>query len=202
MGVIGSIFIYLLFLFAGFCLQFLARWSPLINLAASYLMVLFLPPAWSLGLTSGIWIACAFFTYNPEQEHHLDTIPAISFRKILLSSVWTFSGFLLTLIFLWKLKVQTNLDLGQRELLAWAFLGLIEICLYRVIARLSPSLYRIPLGYGMAVFNFLLLFYWIYSLGIVWMALIFFTFLIINPLLLLVVDLPAGATKDSIFRRK
>lgn len=202
MNVASSIAIYLLFLAIGFGLQYLIRWSPRVNLAISYFMVLILPPSWSIGLIGGAWISCAFFTYMPERERRFEVTPAVSWGKTVFSSLWTFAGFLLTLIFLWKLKVTNSLGLYQREMFAWVFLILIEICLYRVIARLSPSFYRIPLGYGIAFFNFLMILYWIYPFGISWSILILFSLLIINPLLLLLVDLPLNMIEDPIFRRR
>lgn len=202
MEIISSILIYIFFLVIGFGFQSMVRWSPWFNLALSYLIVLLLPPNWSLGLVNGSWIACAFFTYNPEQDNRFDTIPVISFRKTILASCWTFSGFLLTLLFLWKLKITNSLDLFPREILAWFFLILIELCLYRVIAKISPSLYRIPLGYGIAIINFLMILYWIYPLGISFMVLILLTLLIVNPILLLVIDSSLHTPQDSIFRRR
>jgi hypothetical protein len=185
----------------GFGLQFVIRWSPLINLALSFLMALLLPPAWSLGLIIGSWISCAFFTFNPEQEKHQFEITAITWRKSFLAALWTFTGFLLTLIFLWKLKISGNLELMPREIMAWSFLLLVEICLYRIISILAPSFYRIPLGYSIAVFHFLMLFYWIFPWGIWISGLVLLSLLIINPLLLVMVDIQFNA-QDPIFRRK
>ena len=96
----------------------------------------------------------------------------------------------MALLFLWKLKVGSNLEIGHRETMAWLFLIVIELCLYRVIARSYPSLYRIQLGYGMAIINFLMLLFWIYPLGIYLMLLIFGSLLIINPILLIWLDPP------------
>lgn len=198
----GNIFIFILFLLVGFGLQFLVRWSPWVNLAISYLVVAIFPPVWSLGLIIGTWISCAFFTFNPELEHQFEMISAVSWRKTVFSALWTFTGFLLTLIFLWKLKMSNSLELFPREMLAWFFLILVEICLYRIIARLSPRLYRIPLGYGIAFLNFLMILYWIFPFGVLFILLILFSLLIINPLLLIIVDMPLGGDQDQIFRRR
>lgn len=197
-----SVFIYILSLAIGFGLQLLIRWSPWLNLAISFLVVLFLPPNWSIGLVGGTWISCAFFTYNPEQERRFDVIQVINWSRTILSSLWTFAGFLLTLVFLWKLKVTNSLDVGQREIMAWYFLILVEICLYRVIARLSPNLYRGTLGYRIAFLNFLMILFWIVPLGIIYICLIFLTLMVINPLILMIVDRPLTAVEDSIFRRR
>jgi hypothetical protein len=202
MGTTGSVLVYIIFLLVGFGLQFLVRWSPWVNLAISYLVVAILPPGWSLGLIIGTWISCAFFTFNPEQDRQFAIIPSVSLRKTVFSALWTFAGFLLTLIFLWKIKTSNSLDVFPREILAWVFLILIEVCLYRVIARLSPRLYRIPLGYGIAILNFLMILYWIFPFGLLMIGLILFSLLIINPLLLVLVDMPLNAAQDPIFRRR
>jgi hypothetical protein len=202
MATTGSIFIFILFLVVGFGLQFLIRWSPWVILAISYLVVAILPPGWSLGLIIGTWISCAFFTFNPEQVYQFEMISAVSWRKTVFSALWTFTGFLLTLIFLWKLKMSNSLELFPREILAWVFLIMIEICLYRIIARLSPRLYRIPLGYGIAFLNFLMILYWIFPFGGLFMLLILVSLLIINPLLLILVDMPFNGDQDQLFRRR
>ncbi len=200
MGAALKIFIYLLTFGVGFGLQNFTRCSPWVNLGISYLAILIIPPGWSLGLVGGAWVACAFFTFNPELDH-LELLKTFSWVKVFLSSLWTFTGFLLTLCLLWKLKVSGYLLVSHREFLAWAFLVLIEACQYRIIARLSPVLHRIPLGYGIAFFNFLMLLYWLYPLGIPIMAMVLVTLAIINPLLLVFVDLPVGASGDPYLRR-
>ncbi|HBE76737.1 MAG TPA: hypothetical protein DDW65_02985 [Firmicutes bacterium] len=197
----GNILSCILFLLLGFGLQFVIRWSPLINLGLSFLLALSLPPAWSMGMIIGSWISCAFFTFNPEQEQHQFEIAVITWRKAFLAALWTFTGFLLTLIFLWKLKISGNLELLPREIMAWSFLFLVEICLYRIISLLAPRFYRIPLGYGIAVFHFLMLFYWIFPWGIWLSGLVLLSLLIVNPLLLVAVDIQFNA-QDPIFRRK
>lgn len=196
MNPLWNILIYLLALAIGFVIQNLVRWSPRANLGISYLTILILPPFWGLGLVGGFWISCSFFTYNPEIEHRHDTTPQITWSKILLYSAWTFSGFLLTLILLWKLKTANCLLLVQREEIAWLFLTLVEVCQYKVIARISASFNRIPLGYGIAVLNFLMIFYWLYPLGLYSIILIFCSFLVINPLLLSWVDFPVNSLPD------
>lgn len=197
-----KIFIYLLSFGAGFIIQNFTRWSPWVNLILSFPIIFLIPPNWSLGLVGGIWIACAYFTFNfnPDLDR-LELLKGFSWYKVFLSSLWTFSGFLLTLSLVWKLKVSGFELASQREFLAWTFLILIEVCQYRVIAKLSPVLHRIPLGYGIALFNFLMLIFWLYKFGISLMLMVLATLVIINPLLLVFVDLPAGANGDSYLRR-
>lgn len=180
--------------------QSLFRWSPWVNLIISFMAILFLPPIWSLGLVGGVWIACAFFTFNPDLDR-LELLKGFSWYKVFFSSIWTFTGFLLTLSLVWKLKVSGFLLEAQRELLAWSFLVLIEACQYRVIAKLSPVLHRIPLGYGIAFFNFLMLMFWLYQMGITLMVMALVTMVIINPLILVFVDLPIGLSSNPYLRR-
>lgn len=200
MGIALKVFIYLLTLGAGFAIQNLTRLSPWLNIGLSYLIILLIPPGWSLGLVAGLWIACAFFTFNPDLDR-LELLKAFSWFKVFFVSLWTFSGFILTLFLIWKLKVSGYLLASQREFLAWTFLVLIEVCQYRVVAKLSPVLHRIPLGYGAAFFDFLMLLYWLYPMGVPIMALALVTLIIINPLLLVFVDLPVGSGGDPYLRR-
>ena len=200
MSVALKIFIYLLSFGAGLVVQHFFRLSPWVNLILSYLLVFILPPNWSLGLMGGIWICCAYFTYNPDLDR-LELLKGLSWYKVFFSSLWTFTGFLLTLSLVWKLKV-TGIQLAsQREVLAWTFLVLIEACQYRIVAKLSPIFHRIPLGYGIALFNFLMLAFWLYELGIPLMLMALVTLVIINPLLLIFIDLPVGTSGDSYLRR-
>jgi hypothetical protein len=196
-----SIVVNILFFLGGFGWQFLVRRSPWVNLILSFAAAAILPPGWGLGLIIGIWISCAFFTFNPEQERQFETISTVNWQKIFLAALWTFSGFILTLVFLWKLKISDNMGLLPREILAWVFLILIEICLFRIIAKLVPRLYRIPIGYGIAVLNFLMILYWILPLGIWIMGLILLSLLITHPLLLVLVDMPLNKVQDPVFRR-
>lgn len=200
MDAASQIFIYLLTLAAGFGVQYFTRWSPWVNLGLSFLMVFLVPPGWSLGLIGGIWVCCAFFTFNPKLDR-LELLKSFSWLKIFLSSIWVFTGFILTLCLLWKLKSSGYKPVSQREFLAWGFLVLIEICQYRVLAKFLPVLQRIPLGYGMAFFNFLMLLFWLIPMGIPFMAMVLVTLAIINPLLLVFVDLPIGADIEHYLRR-
>lgn len=184
MDLIWYLLILLLTITGGFTIQFFTRLSPWINLAVSFPVILFLPSFWGYGLVCGIWISCAFSTFHPERENQINSPDRISWLKIFLYSLLTFGGFLLTLILLWKLKLTSTLNPGQREIFAWIFLLVLEICLYKIIARLSPGLYRIPLGYGIAVMNFLMILYWVFAKGLYFMVLIFFTLLVLNPLIL------------------
>ena len=200
MDVAFQVFIYMLSLSAGFVWQNFTRWSPWVNLGLTFLMVFMIPPSLSLGFSGGVWVCSAFFTFNPELDR-LELLKAFSWLRVFLSSLWVFAGFLLTLCLLWKLKSSGYLVVAQREFIAWAFLVLIEVCQYRIIAKLSPVLYRIPLGYGIAFFNFLMLLFWLVPLGLSFMLMVLVTLMIINPLLLVFVDLPVGANIDPYLRR-
>lgn len=184
MYLIGEIFILLLTLAGGIFIQFFTRLSPQIILAGSFPIILCLPSFWGYGLVAGFWLCCAFITFQPEQENQIDAPNRVSGLKILCFSLLTFSGFLLTLILLWKLKLTSPLKPLEREIFAWIFLCLVEVSLYKIIARLSPGLYRIPMGYGIALLNFLMILYWIFAHGIVVIVLTLLTLLVINPLLL------------------
>jgi hypothetical protein len=184
MYLIWDILILLLTLAGGLAIQFFSRLSPWIILGGSFLAILCLPSFWGYGLVCGFWLCCAFNTFQPERENQIDAPSRVSALKILGFSLLTFSGFLLTLILLWKLKVTSSLSSQEREIFAWIFLAVVEVCLYKVIARLSPGLYRIPMGYGIAVLNFLMIFYWLLAEGIVVIVLTLLTLLVVNPLLL------------------
>lgn len=174
---------------AGFCLQNLLRWSPWLNFGFSFLVVTLLPPTWSLGIVIGTWLSCSFFTYQPEVERRVDTPPPLSWVKVLLCSCWVFGGFFLTMLWLWRVKTgESGLDISQREWLGWVFLIAVEICLYKVIARGTPPLYRVPLGYGIAGINFGLLCFWLYSVSILEKMMILFALMAASPLLLLYLD--------------
>ncbi len=179
-----DILIILLAMAGGIGIQFFTRLSPWIILAGSFPVILFLPSFWGYGLVCGFWLCCAFNTFQPERENQIDAPNRVSAFKILWFSLLAFSGFLLTLILLWKLKVTSPLSSLEREIFAWIFLGLVEVSLYRIIARLSPGLYRIPMGYGIAALNFLMILYWIFAQGIIVIALTLLTMLVLNPLLL------------------
>lgn len=200
MDVTSQIFIYLLTLGAGFGVQILVSWSPLVNLGLSFLAIFLLPPVWGLGLIGGTWIACAFFNFNPELDR-LELLRGFSWLKVLFCSLWVFGGFILTLCLLWRLKV-SGYTLLQREFIAWAFFALIEVCQYRIVAKLSPVIHRIPMGYGIAFCNFLMLLYWIFPLGVSVMLMVLATLVIIDPLLLVFVDQPVGSNVDPYLRRK
>jgi hypothetical protein len=198
METVGRVLIYLAALAVGFLIQYVIRWSPRLNTVLSFGAVILIPPFWSLGLIGGFWISSAFFTFKPESENqHRGAPPIITWQKVCLYSAWTFSGFLLTLVFLWKLKITNSLMIDQREVLAWLFLVLVEVCIFKIIAKISPGIYRIPMGYGMAVLNFLMVLHWIFPLGFYRAGLVLWALMVINPLLLSLVDLPLYATGTS-----
>lgn len=184
MNLVGIILISLVSLGGGLVFQFFTSISPWINLALSFLLILLLPPFWGLGLVCGLWISCAFITYHPELANQIDKPNRLSLIKVLGFAALTFAGFLMTLILLWRLKITSDLNPMQREVTAWIFLVIIEISLYKVIALLSPGIYRIPLGYGIACLNFLMIFYWVFSEGLYAIILVFLSLMILNPLLL------------------
>ncbi|HBF37487.1 MAG TPA: hypothetical protein DDW50_09225 [Firmicutes bacterium] len=198
----ASIMVYIGFFISGLGLQFVIRWSPAMNLLLSFILALALPPGWSFGFIIGSWISCSFVTFKPEQESQFEEITTINWRRILLAALWTFAGFLLTLIFLWRLKISNVMAIYPREVVGWVFFALVELCLYRIIAKLVPRLYRIPLGYGIAVLNFLMVLFWILPFDIWKMGLILLSLLIICPLVLVLVDAPFNVAQDPIFRRK
>ncbi len=197
----AGIVMAVIFFILGFGLQYLIRWSPIINLVLSFVLALAIPPGLSFGFIIGSWISCAFFTYNPEREGQFEAVAVINWRRIFVASLWTFAGFLLTLVFLWRVKIGGAMATDSREIVAWIFLAFVEICLCRIIAKLVPRLYRIPLGYGMAILNFLMLLFWILSFDLWTLGLILMSLLIIYPLILVLVDSPFAA-EDPIFRRK
>jgi hypothetical protein len=122
----------------GFIVQNWFHWSPLLNLLFSFILVLLLPPLWSFGLIGGSWISCAFFPAEAGKGGRLDAPSSIPLINVLLYSVWTFSGFILTLVYLWHLKIGlSSLQPLQREMIAWFFLILIEVCQYKVIAQVT-----------------------------------------------------------------
>lgn len=180
----------------GFGFQSLTRWSPWVNLAISFFIGLVLPPFWSSGLILGIWLCCAFMTYHPELAREYD-IAGISWLRLIGYAGLTFSGFLLTLILLYRLKVNGSIGIGEREVVAWIFLGISEICLYKVISRLAPGEYKMQYGYGIAILNFAMLLYWIIPLGLYWMGLIFTTLLLIDPIILSLIDHSSDSGKRS-----
>ncbi|HEX3048581.1 MAG TPA: hypothetical protein VHY08_27780 [Bacillota bacterium] len=184
MTILWGIIIFLVSITLGITWQLLVKLSPWINLGISLGLLLILAPSWSLGLVLGIWIGCAFFTYNPVQERKAEPVMRIRWYRLFFLACFTFTGFLMTLILLWKFKVFRDYTLAEREIWAWIFLVVVEVCLYKVIVKISPGLKRIPLGYGIAVLNYLMILYWIINLGWTVLILTFLSLWLLNPLLL------------------
>jgi hypothetical protein len=197
MTILWGIVIFIFSVVLGTIWQTLVKLSPWINLALSFGILLVLAPAWSLGLVLGIWIGCAFITYNPVQERKVDPVTRIRWRRLFCLACFTFTGFLMTLILLWKFKIFGNYTVPQREVWAWIFLVAVEVCLYKVIVKISPGLKRIPLGYGIAVLNYLMILYWIIRLDWAVLVLTFFSLLLLNPLLLGWLDYAGEAGSGS-----
>lgn len=176
----------LLALGGGALFQNCFRCSPRWNLGVTCLVVIIFSPAWSMGWTLGSWFSCAFLTYHPENE--LRDMPQ-GWLAIFCYAGFSFSGFILTLILLWKAKMGMDLPLMlYQEILGWMYLIGLEICFYKVIALATFRGDRFQLGYGIGFLNSLMLLYWVYPYG--WMAMVLtsLTLLAVNPLLLLMMD--------------
>jgi len=179
----------------GFLVQSIFRFSPRVSLGMSFLSVMIIPPLWGVGFTLGLWACCAFLTFSPEEEHQEKS----GFKRILLYALFTFSGFILTLLVLWKVKYGFKmLPALQRELLAWCYLIAIEVCFYKIIANTSPKWNRFQIGYGIGFLNTCMLLFWLFPYGYPVIILTLLTLLVINPLLLFWVDRP-GREADGIF---
>lgn len=180
----GSI-IYIAALLAGLGLQFLSRWSPAKNLGLSFLILACLPYSFGFGLVCGIWAGCAFIPYSSNANHPKRQLnPKRAWREVFIYSLWTFAGFLMALIFLFKIKLSGNMQPGQREMLTWVFFGIIELCIFRIIACSVPGWFRLPLGYRMSFLNFLLILYWVIPYGWFAVVLTFLTLMAGFPLML------------------
>jgi hypothetical protein len=191
-----SLIYYVATLFAGIGFQLLTRWSPGKNVVISFFLTGILPPFLSFGLISGIWIGCAFCTLD-SNIRRLSNNAQVHWKQTIIYSLWTFSGFLLTLLFLFKIKLGGFLKTGQSEILAWIFLLILEFCILRIIARSVPNWFRTPLGYRLGFINFIMVFYWIYSYGLFVILLTFCTFMLLFPALLLWMDF-SGRDSDLV----
>lgn len=178
----GSI-IYLAALLAGLGFQFFLRWSATKNLWLSFFILAVFPYLIGFGSVCGIWIGCAFIPYSSGIKR-LPSNYRAGWKEVIVFSLWTFCGFLLTLVYLLKIKLTGHMRVDQSEALAWVFFLMIEICIFRIISCTVPGWFRIPLGYRMGFLNYLLVLYWTYSYG--WFAniLTLLTLLVVFPLLL------------------
>lgn len=180
----------------GFLMQTIFRWSPRASLGISFLAVMITPPLWGVGITIGWWICCAFLTFHSEEEHFEKKS---GLKLVVLYAFFTFSGFILTLLILWKVKYGYRMaPVFQRELLAWFYLIAIEVCFYKIIAYSSPKWNRFKIGYGIGFLNTCMLLFWLFPYGYQAIVLTLLTLLVINPLLLFWVDRP-GSEADGIF---
>jgi hypothetical protein len=184
---LSSIF-FILAVIIGTCLVYFTKESIKINLLLSFIIVSSLSPFWSIGIISGQWFGIAFFGSEPEKDPKKERLIVINLRKIFLYSLLTFSGFIMTLIFYFRLKITTALDPFSQQVFAWIFLVMIEVCFFRVIARWCPKWYRKRTGYGIAFFNFLMILYCVSPYGLLAMVMTFISMLIISPLLLKWID--------------
>lgn len=186
---------FLLYLFLGGVLgvvfQAICRPAVWINLLVSFGVVTLIHPGWSLGIIGGIWIKSAFFDMNIREQDHLDQQEVVSWFHIFIVSLFTFAGFLLTLVMVWKIKTLPGFGIiNHREWLAWAFLIFIEVSFYRIIAKLYMIWQRIRVGLGMGFLNFLMILYWVYPYGLAAVLLTFLSLILLNPALLIWVDRP------------
>lgn len=176
----------------GWVIQNLAGWSPLQNLGVAFGIVLILPPAWSAGLTVGLWICCAFWTYSMKDDDKNEQPPK-GWVQVLRYALFTFSGFILTLFWLWRMKAGFAVEMEwHREILGWFYFGAIEISFYKIITRSAPRWNWFQVGYGIGFLNAIMIAYWVYPYGLITVFLITITLLIANPLLLLALEHPLG----------
>jgi len=200
MEAIRQTIIFILSVAAGLGLNLLAHWPTRLCAAVSLPLALLLPPYWSHGLLSGLWIGSAFLMSAAEADHRKNQSTGVSWGKIFSYALFTFYGFILALILLWKTKnALLFVNLQQREILTWLFLIMIEISFYRIIARDCHKWQRVSTGGGIGFLNFLMVLYWIYPYGLTAMVLTLITLLLINPFLLFWVDHPAR-DQNNFFR--
>lgn len=179
-------------LLVGVAWQYLTKWSPGKKWLLSFLLACLLPPELTGGLLGGIWIGSAFITTPVNSQRDLKRHPQVGWREVVTFSLWTFAGFLLTLVFLFKIKSTGIWEIKQCQWFAWSFLAMLELCLLRIIARLVPSWLRLGVGIRMGFLNFLMLLYWLYPYGWVFGGLILVTLLVMYPLLLSVMAFSTG----------
>lgn len=192
--------IYLFCGLGGLALQEFLRITPGWLLAMTFFIIILVPPLWSMGLLAGFWVACAFLTYQPEENRLREQVP-LTVVPVFFRSLWCFAGFGLTLILVWRLKTEGYFSPFHRELLGWSFFVLMETVIFRIIARDTPFLQRVSLGYGMSFFNYLMVFYWVYPLGLFRGILVFISILLATPLLLLWVDHPVKTSAGILTER-
>lgn len=184
LGILGAALV------AGWVIQSLVRLKPIWNFWVTFLTILIFAPIWSIGFTVGIWLCCAFLTYHSDVNSQNEA--SRSRVWVFVDALFTFSGFLLTLLLLWKVKSNIRLPLTfQHEVGAWLYFITVEICFYRIIALNYPYRKRFAIGYEIGFYNTLMVLYWIYPYGWEAVVLTFITILVLNPLLLLWLDRPS-----------
>lgn len=188
MPILGQVLFFLGMFILGFVIQYLVRWTHHFNLFLSYLAVLMVPTEWSLGLILGTWFSVAFFTFSPNKERRVEGYSVLTGINILLYALWTLSGFILTLVFLYKLKSSQLVTIPlHRELLSWFFFIMVEICQFKIIALSVSATQRNSLGYYLAGLNFLMILFCTWSMGLVQNILIFLVLMFVIPELLKIV---------------
>jgi hypothetical protein len=171
-------------LLVGVGWQFLTKWAPAKNWAFSFLMAFLAPPVLTGGLLCGIWICSAFIVPPANLKGGGNNNQQVGWKQVIIFSLWLFAAFLLTLVFLVKLKWAGIWEITQCQWFAWSFLAVLDLCLLRVIALLIPRWLRIEAGMRIGFFYFLLLLYWLYPYGWVLGGLTFLTLVIVIPLAL------------------
>jgi hypothetical protein len=176
---------FLALLLVGVGWQLLTKWTPTKNWGLSFLTALIAPPVPTAGLLTGIWICAAFIVVNPNWRQNLNNNSLrIAWKEVVIFSLWTFAGFLITLLFFFKLKLSGWYEIEQCQWFAWSFLFVLEICLLRIIARLIPGWSRTGVGVRMGFLNFLFLLYWLYPYGLILEGLTLLTLVVTFPILL------------------
>ncbi|TCL62219.1 hypothetical protein EDC14_102770 [Hydrogenispora ethanolica] len=199
---IGWFLRYLLWVGVGMLLQYGLRWPSWLVMIGSFATLLLLPPWWSLSLVCGCWIGCAFFTVRPESSHPSENGSTFTWFQVVTGSVWAFSGFMLTLLLLWRVKTTNTLTPAELEILGWSFLLLVEVCIYKNIASQCPMHYRKYLSVGMTALIFLMLFYAVAATNFITKFLTFVIILNGNLFLLTWVDHPLFQPRDPLLRRR
>ncbi len=199
MEAISWFLLYMFFFCCGLITQYGLRWSPWAILMISFLTVLLLPPLWVLGLLAGWWISCAFFTSRSTDPIRTAEGGAdFTWFSVCTSAFLAFCGYLLTVLFLWRIKTHCAISPQNVELFGWVLLLLIEVCIYKIIAGYCPALYRKYLGLGMTALVFLMMLYSIASLSLMGKVLILIGLLNVNLILLLIVDRPILSRQTSL----
>jgi hypothetical protein len=169
---------------AGVIWQFLTKWTPNKNWLVSFGVAFCMPPALTVGLLGGVWICSVLSIGQANFKTDANNNFQVGWKEIVVFSIWVFFAFLLTLVFLFKLKMAGHWEIGQCQAFAWMFLLGLELCLFRIIARLIPGWLRVGVGIRMGFLNFLFLLYWLYPYGWILTGLTLITLVVAFPMLL------------------